>query len=473
MKNLFLAIAAAAFILACQNQSKSTETENSTAQELSFEINETLKNELSPPETFTVSAVKGTAIKTKDGSRITIPADAFVDKDGKAIEGDVKVEYQPITGVSNIIASGIPMVYETKGEVQSFVSDGMFEFNASTADGQEVSIAKNKAIDIHMPSKDSKSDFDFWYFNEDQGKWENIGSRTELSTDAQIDKTVQEAGVPQVEAAKQEIALVKKTKAPAKKKPSEYNPNKPVIDIDFDEEQLPELSNYSQFVWQYAGKDAKQDPHKNKWVLEGDWEDMALEPVKGQKFLFNLAFNVNGTPFKTVVTPALSGEDYKKAVADFNKEMSGLQSGIQEIKTKVKNGKADAEAQNILYNSFRVSKMGIYNCDRFYSDPTAEEFQAEFLFNNKKLSDDQSIYIVLNDKKEVIQYNARTYKLKIKPKLVNGIITVAGGGAVAAVAPEYIEEFRQRKGGKIKLLFKKIKSRLTSRNNIDDIIADL
>ena len=71
-----------------------------------------------PYTSYKVKAEQGATIKHKSNSKIIIPKKAFVDKQGQDIVGEVEIKYREFHNQADIIASGIPMNYDSAG-VQS------------------------------------------------------------------------------------------------------------------------------------------------------------------------------------------------------------------------------------------------------------------------------------------------------------------------------------------------------------------
>lgn len=137
------------------------------------------------PKKIKFNANKAKVIELKDGSSLKIPKDAFVDKNGKLVEGEVELSYRQYNDAADIIASGIPMQYQTpNGTMQQLESAGMFELKG-TANGKPIYIAPDKSIETNLASK-QKGDYDFYYLNpkaekdSEQGyNWEKLTNKAD------------------------------------------------------------------------------------------------------------------------------------------------------------------------------------------------------------------------------------------------------------------------------------------------------
>lgn len=458
MKKITLLVASISFLIACNTNKISVNSEKTDG----FKINNELSNEAPKAQSFTINASKGAHIETTDGSKLLIPAGSFLDKNGKPVEGEVNVEFTAYRGAQDIISGGIPMQASNNGELGQFVSDGMFKIDAK-ASGNEVQIAKDKPVQVFQKSLDTKSSFQSWYFDAKQGAWKDLGKRETPCDDKKIEKIATSLGLTA-------NPTNKKAKEIAATGPKAYDPGKKVLDLNFDKRNYPELSDYSKVMWQFAGNNASQDPSKVSWVQNGAWTDVKLDLLNADDLTYSLSFKVNNTTFNTVVTPALSGKDLAAAKSRFQQKLAQADNR----KVAVENIQASKAASAELYNSFTVSNLGVYNCDRFYHDPNAVEFTPNCTLDNVELLEGQTIYCLTDNKTNVIQFNSTTAKMKLLPNIVDGIITVAAGGVIAAVEPNSIAELKNSKGSrKISLVFKKMSEKAGKKLSLREALIKL
>lgn len=420
---------------------------------------------------YTVTATKGGTIKTADGAYILIEPGIFVDASGNKVTGKVDIAYTPINSVAEIVASGIPMQAVYNGQLQQFVSDGMFEIQASS-NGKPVDIADGKSLNIYTESRDTKSEFKYWYFNKTAGNWEETATRDALKDQRDIKLQSELLSLREPKESPFSYAVyvegdIDFTVADNSDKviPAAYNTKKSILDIEFDKSKYPELAVYNRLMWQFAEVDGTKDPDKNKWIFEDDWQDVKMEKLSSGNNLFRLTFKVGGKSFETVVQPVVSGRDADKA----RKLMAEMDLKNQDIKS---NAKAETIQRN-MYNAFNVRKMGIYNCDRFYNDPKATTYTTTFEYDNTVLPNDKNIYILMNGKKDVISYRSDIYKLTLDPKTVDAIFTVVAAGTLAVVNSESMKEIRTSRGGKLKLFFKDVNVKIKDMNSLNEAISSL
>lgn len=101
-----------------------------------------------PAQQFTINAAKGGEIICKEGTTIAIPAAAFIDAEGKLIDGIVIINVQEFYKYSDMIAANLT----TTSNGEQLITGGMIKLTAMY-NNQEVQLSSNKAIDLSMPAK--------------------------------------------------------------------------------------------------------------------------------------------------------------------------------------------------------------------------------------------------------------------------------------------------------------------------------
>lgn len=129
---------------------------------------------------YPINNAVGSVIVHPSGTVLYIPQDAFVDANGKEIQGNVTVSYREFTNPVDFILSGIPMSYESDGNKNMFLSAGMFELIAA-ANGKPAYLKEDKKIDVEMASLDKKPDYNLYAFNDSTGEWEERESKNNIS----------------------------------------------------------------------------------------------------------------------------------------------------------------------------------------------------------------------------------------------------------------------------------------------------
>ena len=87
---------------------------------------------LQPPyqKNTVADAYKGGIIEYPSGSRLVVPASAFMNDRGKLIGGEVEVHYRELHDYIDFFVSGIPLAYDSVGLQRYLTSAGMVEIYA-------------------------------------------------------------------------------------------------------------------------------------------------------------------------------------------------------------------------------------------------------------------------------------------------------------------------------------------------------
>jgi len=120
------------------------------------------------------------------GTKIRIPANTFIDKNGNPVAESVTISYREFRDPVEFLVSGIPMKYDTAGEVTNFESAGMFELLASS-NNEAISVAKDKNIDMNFATTSKDSTYNFYSFNDSTGNWEYLNKPKTVTSQTLIE----------------------------------------------------------------------------------------------------------------------------------------------------------------------------------------------------------------------------------------------------------------------------------------------
>jgi hypothetical protein len=279
-----------------------------------------------------VDTEKGAVVKLPNGTKITVPKNAFVDQHNQPIVGSVDLAYREFQNAAQILASGIPMTYDSAGVTHQFESAGMFEIRGFQ-DDKPVFIAKDKGIDVAMASFVKGNDFRFYYFDQtdkhnkvaynvpfftsayaqtaqnqanektdlaaatgtQSGYWKYVGIKNAQKNEdraAKIDSAVGVFGKnyqTKIEAEKQAIVQEQEKQEQEKNKVADLATTKTknarqinrknFFRLQFDTVTNPETKSFASLLWEYAGiQDENHHPRsaKNYWVMDRKWRELEL-----------------------------------------------------------------------------------------------------------------------------------------------------------------------------------------------------
>jgi hypothetical protein len=365
-----------------------------------------------------VDAEKGKTLTFDNGTSIVIPENAFVDAKGNAIKGDVEVKYREFHDATDIIASGITMVYDSAGQKYNFETAGMFEIRANQNE-HPVFVAQGKNIQVNLASHQDGS-YNFYYLQE------GSPTQTAMTSPLMTQAFAQDSRNPAQDGQWKLLSSSKLPKRNEKKDeklkeledelneilppqpidPKEFKENDFAFDFDIMIDQFPELKAFEGIIWVYAGnkKEGKDDPSKNDWIFKEEWANIQLENYDKGAVQYKLTLSNAQKSFETIVSPALKGTALVNAKKYFKEKMKDYEKIRQEEAdkiAKIETNKKFYQQQANFSRSFAIQRMGIFNCDIIMSRPNTLIVKASFTIDNQPI---QEALVFLLEGRNVIQY---------------------------------------------------------------------
>ncbi|BDS10804.1 hypothetical protein [Aureispira anguillae] len=405
----------AILLVACNNSSNSIEQtqvalpeENVNAEQLA--VQPPIPGIDVPFKSYAVPVDKGMLIETETGTTIEIPANAFVDKDGNPIEGNVDIKFREFHDAKDIIASGIPMHNPETGEYME--TAGMFEIKGAQA-GKEVFVRGDKDIHVNLASFNEGDNFNFYHLGPKDCRWEDKGtakSKPNTKKQARIAELDRQLPTRPIQARKRS------------------NVENFVFDLDINYSMFPELKTFKGVVWEYAGEG--DNPQKNDWIFTSDWDGIDLK--KSETGYFELVLSNSEKSFKTLVRPVLSDENYEEALAQFSatkmEEYNKVKKAQQEERKRL-------GMQADLVRSFAVQGFGTYNWDIWHRrgrTRCAAKAQFDELAGVDKDVNKISFFLVMGGERSVVRYSPSTLnKFSFDANDENILLAILPEGKVA------------------------------------------
>ncbi|MFC2086157.1 hypothetical protein ACFLQ9_00395 [Bacteroidota bacterium] len=121
---------------------------------------------------FNIDNTTADTLTLPSGTKLFIPAQAFVDSLGNPVVKDITIKYREFNNGVDIFRAGITMEYESMGRKSYFQTAGMFEIRGFH--GNQTLFMDDKPIQISYASFQEEENYNFFSFNENTGKWEFI-----------------------------------------------------------------------------------------------------------------------------------------------------------------------------------------------------------------------------------------------------------------------------------------------------------
>lgn len=335
-----------------------------------------------PYSSYKVNNSKGGEIKHTTSSKIKIPKNSFIDKSGKDVVGDVTIEYREFHDKGDIIASGIPMVYDSAGKKYNLESAGMFDIKGSQ-NGEAVYIKEGNNLAVELASGSAEDRFNQYYLDTIEKNWKYIKhdeiitfketslKSKEVSQNSKADRPTTTSN-KKLETLKQEIEIVlpkkidsvkvvytKKTDAlPKAKEPAKPSKptGKPTFVIDGSKEEFPELAAFENVIFEIGDENTNYQKSFNDIT----WNDVKVSegPQKGKNYLLTLT--LRNRVEKLIVYPVLSGTDFEKANKKYQQKFSDYQALVEKRAADEKKLIAEMEAKQQVYMTQLKQKQEEY-----------------------------------------------------------------------------------------------------------------
>lgn len=442
------------FIVSCSNSSKQSAKEQSTQTKRLIE--EPFKTIKLPQQSYTLKAETGGTFVTSTGTKIKIPQDAFVDKNGNKITGDVTVSFKEMHTPAEIIASGIPMQYVNNGKTENFESAGMFEITGHK-NNEPIEIAKDKSIGVDLVSMKQDKNFNYYEFDTTEGQWKELAKNV---TVAENDN--KKAGLEKLEA----MVVPSKPIEPEKTDASSL-----VVDLDVNYVLYPHMKEFSGILWQYAGTDPSKSPEKNRDIFTANWKYIDLEPVSEavDNNLFNLTIKTADKTYTAVMKPVLSGKKYETAKNNFLKKKNEYLKVLEARENEGERLKREGDFMRVL----TVKEFGIYNCDRYYGDNLTYALEWDYEVDGTVDKSTQKVFHICKTDNSVVYYYPNTKDLRFDPNKENCLVAILPGDKIAVFDYDdfkQLKSLRLAKGAKHTFEFKTLPQKFTSVNDLNQIL---
>lgn len=360
-------------------------------------------------KSFSFQNKNGMVNETERGSVIIVPADAFVSEDGSLITGKVDLQFVEILTTAEILLSGIPMnVKKDKtDEVVPFISDGMFTIHAQ-CEGKDVKLAEGKEISVGTVSAKTEKDFDYWYFNEKSGSWENEGNRDKTLPKEEIVALAEAVNPQEAESLQTTLAPSRseniKTAKTAPLAPEIAKETDFVFNVRADYEQYPELALYKNVLWKPIADFSAKQSKDLELQMQKTGANVSLNCIDENSQIYEITYGDK----KVQARPVFIGSDKAKAIEKYKSRLNQYNAEKKQSENALNANQIAINARNATYNLFTVAKMGIYNCDRYYS---YEGVKKEYTFKTKEGNVDNFVFAVLSNNQGVIALSS-AYKVK-------------------------------------------------------------
>jgi hypothetical protein len=405
-----------------------------------------------PHSNFKIDAIKDTIINYKNGTKILIPKNAFLDSKGNIINKEVDLKFRTFSNPLEIYLAGIPMNYNFNGEEKVFESAGMFEITANYK-GEKVFVNPTNKIKVNINSFNESNNFNTYDLNKESNVWIETG-KDSLN----------------IKSKKEDLIKLPILPIPPKKAGK--------FSFEIENELYSEISEYEN-VWftpvngkscGYNAKDIKIKDLKNgtfrvefiPWVEMKGLNSVCICYLSFKDDVeYNKALNNYKIKYKTLI------EREKRIKEIINKEWDLYQKQINDYRiflTKDKIEKLDGERKII--RSLEVSNFGFVNCDRPINFPQGAKIKPIFLNEVGEKIELKQVVLIERGRNALYRYRDI---IKFNPKNDNLLWGITKNGKLAYFTNDNFKALKS-KTGKVNL---KMNIHTKELKTYDEIVAIL
>lgn len=449
---------------------------------------------LQPRQEFEIDPTVENTLLTQEGTRILIPADAIVQKDGEPVMDKVKITYRQFDSGKELALSNLPMALDAQNGIY-MQSAGMFELLAFAESKEPLFLAPGTEMGMEMPALDPENSYNLYILNEDDS-WTETASdlRLEKASPQQPDSAwtfftrwmegdyvLQDSGFHAVETVVwRETATDKNTGEKVRKVYLQFKPTHQVSDryhILRRKICLGEMSNSEYYAlkrgfrrdelteldtWFEKEKKAKEKRHYKRIFRNAGtyWLNAEID--------FTGPREIGITLTQSDTTLYLKGESasrisvLERVLVNRKKRneraLDGKIAAYVQWKTRseerqfldsayvaVTDQRYVSDVENRLYRKFALNGFGIWNCDRPAKIPTGaqfalapENFPLGLMPYMLKLTDMKSNMVIS-------MYNSMYNKLTYNPKHTTLFYYVMHDGKIAFLNPSALEDWVEKR----------------------------
>lgn len=414
---------------------------------------------------FRVDVNQGGVYQYESGSRLVVPAAAFMDDYGKLVEGEVEIKYREYHDFVDFFLSGIPMVYDSANVQYTMESAGMIEIYAEQ-NGRRVRMAPGKNISVEMISRINVAPqmaippgYNVYKLDTAARKWiyQGIDQMEVLEEFTELDE--QDPLYQPKKTLKDQLEAIEGKYQQQKEQlensvPMPTAPTRPVApDSDLPTFELAltdgvPLTEGADQIWYVSSQNSNFDQR----MFEVDWEDYRFERLNDHEY--RVTFTKGETQQSILVHPVLTGEAFAKAMETYEAAFANYQQKLKdrdqalsdraaaledelfeqkqvarkayqvEIEALIEANPELEDSADFIHkkvrNRFVADGFGIWNCDRLVP-PLMQEITANFIDQNGSSIENRTAYLVDKTRNTVhrflaqdgarIRYNARSENL--------------------------------------------------------------
>lgn len=338
-----------------------------------------------------VNAENGGTLDYPSGSKLIVPANAFIDKNGNPVTGDIDIQYRELNDHVSMFLAGVPKNLDQHKQLQSsglvHIQGYKNEEPVYLKNDKKLAVELETTIPYGIPTEKLK----VYAFNNKENQWQ-------YNSDDQVEVVrVNKSSTTEEDAKAQENKALEKIKANHAEPQKPLAPTKPtkkitVLDLDIDTEQFPELKEYNDILWG-TYENIEDLPNTT------DWTNIDIK----HKFGYNYTFTIINGEKELIINALLIIPYTKKAQNQYEQQLKIYNIALKDWKTSIQTEldiwKTEQKTKTLVNNStktiinrFSIDQFGLWNCGN-PMDASKKSILAEFVTENGQAIAVQQIFV--------------------------------------------------------------------------------
>ncbi len=438
----------------------------------------------------TVDAAKGGNFAFVGGSRLVVPAAAFMDDRGRLIEGEIDLHYREMHDYVDFFLAGVPMVYDSADSRYYLESAGMIEIIA-TRNGKPVDLQPGKAIEVELvseirvPKVNVPPSYNIYQLDTAARQWvfrdvdhlqflESMDPEANDPFLAPKQELIEQLAAIEAQVITEEERLAAELPLPAQPLPPQRaDRNAATLELDLTDQAVADndpRTRYEGVIWQVSPR----SPEFDLAALSEEWTTYRIVPLN--QVDYELTFIRADRQLRILVTPVLTGDDYDQAMGDYEKAMTAYRQALADRQAQLDErlsaartraaaernaaqqqyenslatlgadtGNSDALLRRKVVNRFTVTSLGIWNCDRPVP-MEGRQVKAAFVDQKGKAITNNTAFLVNKSKNTVFRFYAgHDSPLRFEADEDNLLWVVTDEQQLAVFRPEDFEKIKKDK----------------------------
>jgi hypothetical protein len=364
------------------NKNEQNELAKKSADTSVSSVKPPLKGMDVPYDTFEINVAAGDTVVYKGCTNIIFKPGSVAGMDGATVQ-KTKVVCREFQNQTDVMLSGIPMMYDSAGQKYLFESGGMFELKSVN---KEEKIAGAGMVEVKMCTSLPQDKFNWYSLDEKTGRWDyikpvapearHLQADTALPANRKTEGTQPAEDIEEITVVSQNAIIKEKPLLPPKRK----NPSAPTFSIDVN--HIPELQVYTNVEFEVMPGQGYDAANLSEVM---DYIRVKPTPEDG---IYMVEFYDRGRKYNYKARPVFDNEkDYQQALREFRKKEEEQKKAIakkaveekrnaeiqerrfqEELRRRNNAQKSTGQGEQFNYGgmvaALSIDQFGYYNSDR-------------------------------------------------------------------------------------------------------------